>query len=128
MLRRIWAALGNVGRVVVGLAAVVGALAAVFAPLHVWPFEEEKPAPTVLGGLNLYAYCQYKGFAASRLQEEVRTVKDWQCVHADGSTTPITSNGLLSWDEACQYQYGPDAVASNAAPGEPPLRVRCVRG
>ncbi len=112
----------------VGLAAVVGALAAVLAPLRVWPFEEAKPAPVVLGPLNVYAYCRYKGFAASRLQEEVRTVKDWQCVRADGSTMPITSSGFLSWDEACQYQYGPDAIAANAAPGDPALTVRCVRG
>jgi hypothetical protein len=78
--------------------------------------------------LNVYAYCRYKGFATTRSEDEVRTVKDWQCVRSDGSAEPITSNGALSWDQACQFQYGPDVVAANTDAGGPPLRVRCVTG
>lgn len=105
------------------------------------PWEEpEPPGPSTPGPstkpptaepsrpLNLYAYCVYKGFATSRPEEELRTVKDWTCVRADGSSEPITTNGFLSWNEACQYQYGPAVVATNTDPEGQWGSVRCARG
>lgn len=126
---------------VVAAVLLAGAIIGIVADLETLGFkfriwEGDEPTPTTTQSppaevghpLNVYAYCRYKGFATSRPEEELRTVSDWTCVRADGSAEAITINGRLSWNEACQYQYGPAVVATNTDPQRQWGSVRCVRG
>lgn len=124
---------------VVGAVLLIAALAGILVWADVKPPWVKEPkqtgpsssTPSEIGrSVNVYAYCVYKGFASSRPEQDpgLRTVKDWTCVRTDGSSEPITTTGVLSWDEACQHQYGPDVVATNTDPKNNYRRVRCVRG
>jgi len=52
---------------------------------------------TVLGGLDLKAYCQSQGYIGARSIEN--TAYGWRCVDRNGN------NVLLSLHSACQWQY-----------------------
>ena len=86
-----------------------------------------EPQPLGSLGLNMLAYCRAHGFATSRPEgPELQKVKDWTCVHANGTAEPITATGGLSFDGACKEQHGLQYVAINTAPNDIWNGVRCV--
>jgi hypothetical protein len=65
--------------------------------------------PQPLGGLNLWAYCQAKGFDGDiRPRGQLAhhgAVQNWRCATAGGDSQPINMK------QACSWQYGNTAQA-----------------
>jgi hypothetical protein len=65
--------------------------------------------PQALGGLNLSAYCQAKGFQGTSLPRgqlaHHAAVQNWRCAIVGGESQPINMT------QACTWQYGDNAQA-----------------
>ncbi|WP_405439384.1 hypothetical protein OG373_19315 [Streptomyces avidinii] len=80
-----------------------------------------------VGGVELTGYCQSKGFQRASYPQDVERVKDWACVGPGNRATTIASGGFLSWNDACEFEYGGGAYAVNADPLDLPFGVTCLK-
>ncbi|MDQ6879188.1 MAG: hypothetical protein M3082_16150 [Candidatus Dormibacteraeota bacterium] len=78
--------------------------------------------PRLLGGLDLNGYCQSLGYEGARVPGDVitghTTFNDWRCVK-DGSFHPF------SFEQACQWQYGLNAVQAHPLDKNDAFSWRC---
>ncbi|MFJ3960077.1 hypothetical protein [Streptomyces sp. NPDC090036] len=80
-----------------------------------------------VGGIELTSYCQSKGFERAKYPQAVERVKDWACVGPGERATSIASRGFLSWNDACEFEYGGGAYAVNVDPLDLPFGVTCMK-
>lgn len=77
--------------------------------------------------MELTGYCQSRGFERTSYPQDVNRVYDWKCVGPGNRATSITSSGPLTWDGACEFEYGSGAYAVSADPLDLPFGVTCMK-
>lgn len=83
--------------------------------------------PREVGGIELTGYCRARGFERASYPQDVERVVDWKCVGPENRATPIGNTGFLSWNGACEFEYGSGAYAVNADPFDLPFGVTCLK-
>ncbi|MGW4687218.1 hypothetical protein ACWEPM_20300 [Streptomyces sp. NPDC004244] len=83
--------------------------------------------PHEVGGIELTGYCRFKGFERASYPQDVERVVDWKCVGPGNRATPIGNTGFLSWNGACEFEYGGGAYAVNVDPYDLPFGVTCLK-
>lgn len=82
------------------------------------PAAASPPPPTLLGGLDLGAYCRSIGYADATLTGS--TAYDWHCAGGSGQ-------GDLAFDAACRWAYGNVHAVDRIGEFHDPTSVRCWR-